>query len=159
MSRKNYNKRTIKIKKQKIIGTQKLLNPETGEIIETVVIEKNVENDFNFHKIWLTDLIHILDIIGGKKLEVFKYLMNKMRDTDNIIICRYKDIEDDLKVSKQTIRDTIKLLLETDFMRRIQNGVYQINPNIIVKGSTGKRMNLLIQYNKLPKYTEKDKNE
>jgi len=159
MSRKNYNKRTIKIKKQKIIGTQKLLNPETGEIIETVVIEKNVENDFNFHKIWLTDLIHILDIIGGKKLEVFKYLMNKMRDTDNIIICRYKDIEEDLKVSKQTIRDTIKLLLETDFMRRIQNGVYQINPNIIVKGSTGKRMNLLIQYNKLPKYTEKDKNE
>ena len=142
-------KKTRKIKKQKIIGKENFINQETGEIIECVVIEKNVENDFNFHKVWLEDLIGILEIIGTKKLVIVKWILNNFNDKDNIVFFTQRKLVKELGISIKTINETIKLLLENNFMKKIQNGVYMINPDILVKGKTGKRMNLLIQYNNI----------
>ena len=138
-----------KVRRQKIVGTQTFINRDTGEILESVVVEKNVDKDFNWHKIWLQDLLNILELIGTKKLVIIKWILNHMNDKDNIVYFTQRALANELKMSLKTINETIKILLEVDFMRKKQNGVYQINPNIIAKGSTGKRMNLLIKYNKI----------
>ena len=136
----------VKKKKQYIVGTQDYINQTTGEIVTCTVIEKEVYNDFNFHKIWLNDLMNVLDLIGGKKLEILKYLLNKMNNVDNTIIARYDDIIKDLKVSRQTVSNTLKILREANFIKKIANGVYMVNPDIIVKGRGSKKDALLIKY-------------
>jgi len=137
-----------KQKKQHIIGHQKYINAGTGEIIDTVVIEKEVENDFNFHKIWLEDLMGIMDLIGGRKLDVLRYLLDRMRDVDNSISVTYTQMEKELKISRRTIAETMKILQEANFIKKIQNGLYMVNPDIIVKGGAGKREALMIKYTK-----------
>jgi hypothetical protein len=52
----------IKSKVQTVLGSQTYLNQDTGEVAEFTVIEKNIEKDFNFHKIWIQDVLNVLEI-------------------------------------------------------------------------------------------------
>jgi len=148
----------IKKKKQYIVGRQTYINSSTGELIDCLVMEKEVHNDFNFHKVWINDLISILNLIGGKKLEVFKYLMNEMNASNNYIIATYEKIKKDTGISYQTIRNTLKVLLDTNFLRKINNGVYMVNPDVIVKGNSAKREALLVKYTTINNNNEKTGN-
>jgi len=149
-------KKSVKIKKQKIIGKETYIHQETGEIKEMVVVDKYIDQDFNFHKIWLSDLLNIIEIIGTKKLKIVKYILNKMNTKDNTVYFTQRGLSNELGISLQTINDTIKILVNSNFMKKIQNGVYQINPDIIIKGSTGKRVNLLIQYKNIDNENNKE---
>jgi len=142
-------KKSKKIKKQKIIGTQEYINKETGEIIETTVIEKNVEQDYNFHKIWLLDLFNILELVGTKKMKVINYLFKIMDTKNNTISITYKEIQEKLGISKPVIVETFKILLESNFLIKVRPSFYMINPDLIVKGRSNKRINLLIKYNNI----------
>jgi len=52
---------------------------------------------------------------------------------------------------------TMKKLLENDFLRRVQNGVYQVNAKYIVKGNENKRRMVIDYYNDLDNsYVKKD---
>jgi len=159
---KHTQRKSKKIKRQKIIGTQELINSETGEIIKTMIVEKNVEQDFNFLKVWLLDLLNILELIGTKKMKVINYLFKIMNKKDNTISITYKEIMEELKVSKPTVVETFKILLESNFLVKIRPSFYRINPELLVKGNTGKRIALTIIYKQeKEKYIKrtKDKNE
>ena len=136
----------VRKKTQTIIGTQRYINADTGEILETTVIEKEVERDFNFHKIWLNDLMSVLNLIGGKKLDILKYLLSEMRTQDNIISVTYTKIQEKLNTSRKTIAETMKILQEANFITKVQNGLYMVNPDVIVKGNGKKRDALMIKY-------------
>ena len=142
-------KKSVKIKKQRIIGKETYIKQDTGEIKEVVVVEKNVEQDFNFYKVWLLDLLGILDIVGNKKIKVINYLLEIMNPRDNSISITYKEVEKHTGVSYPIVVETFKILLESNFLVKVRQSFYMINPDIIVKGSTGKRINLLIQYKNL----------
>jgi len=136
----------VRKKSQTIIGTQRYINADTGEILETTVIEKEVERDFNFHKIWLNDLMSVLNLIGGKKLDILKYLLSEMRTQDNTISVTYTKIQEKLKTSRKTIAETMKILQKANFITKVQNGLYMVNPDIIVRGKSGKKDALMIKY-------------
>jgi predicted transcriptional regulator len=136
----------VRKKTQTIIGTQRYINADTGEILETTVIEKEVERDFNFHKIWLNDLMSVLNLIGGKKLDILKYLLSEMRTQDNTISVTYTKIQEKLNTSRKTIAETMKILQEANFITKVQNGLYMVNPDVIVKGNGKKRDALMIKY-------------
>ena len=145
MENKTTNKKVRK-KTQTIIGTQRYINADTGEILETTVIEKEVDRDFNFHKIWLNDLMSVLNLIGGKKLDILKYLLSEMRTQDNTISVTYTKIQEKLNTSRKTIAETMKILQEANFITKVQNGLYMVNPDVIVKGNGKKRDALMIKY-------------
>ena len=136
----------VRKKTQTIIGTRRYINADTGEILETTVIEKEVERDFNFHKIWLNDLMSVLNLIGGKKLDILKYLLSEMRTQDNTISVTYTKIQEKLNTSRKTIAETMKILQEANFITKVQNGLYMVNPDVIVKGNGKKRDALMIKY-------------
>ena len=50
-------------------------------------------------------------------------------------------------MSLDTVRVTMKLLLEADFLRRINMGCYVVNPDILFKGTRNGRLNVLTIYN------------
>ena len=145
MENKTTNKKVRK-KTQTIVGTQRYINADTGEILETTVIEKEVDRDFNFHKIWLNDLMSVLNLIGGKKLDILKYLLSEMRTQDNTISVTYRQIEKELNTSQKTIAETMKILQEANFITKVQNGLYMVNPDVIVRGNGKKRDALMIKY-------------
>ena len=136
-----------RVKLQQVVGTKQLTDSNTGEAIEVTVIEKTITQDFNFHKVWLQDILNILDSIGNKKIAVIVYLLKNMRNEDNTISCTYNTIAKGAEVSKGTVMVVMQELLNSNVIKKLLPNNYQFNPDLIIKGSSGKRQNLLIKYN------------
>ena len=58
----------------------------------------------------------------------------------------YKKIAEDVKCSQTTIAKTMKKLQDNNFVKRVQNGAWLVNPNILMKGNDSKRQILLSYY-------------
>ncbi len=142
-------RKTKTIKKQKIVGTQTYINRDTGEIVETTVVEKNVEADYGFFKVWLLDLMNILELVGTKKMKVVNYIFENLKGAENLFIGTHEEIAKKLKISRPVVAQTFKILIEANLLVKKQNGVYMLNPDIIARVSNPKRMSLLIKYNEI----------
>ena len=133
-------------KRMKVIGTETYINQASGEIEEMQVIQFT-DRDFNFHKIWLQYFINSIELIGNQKLKVAFYVIDNL-DEHNRFIGTLRKVADQLNISLDTVRKTMTALQEADFLRKIQAGVYQVNPDIIFKGSQKDRLNVLTVYQK-----------
>lgn len=155
--KKNRSKKT---KLQQIIGKKNFIDEDTGEVIETIIVEKNVKQDYNFFKVWLLDLLNILEVVGTKKMKVVNYIFENLNTQENLFIGTHEEISKKLGVSRPVVSQTFKLLVDAGLMVKKQNGVYMLNPDIVVKGKTGKRINLLVKYKDIEKeYHKKNKNK
>lgn len=145
MSRINkfYNENT-----QTLIGTKKreLIDTETGEQILVDQITKRVYGSKNFWKMYLMDFLTVLGIIDSKQLDVFIYIVENTNQSTNTFIGTYDKISKDANVSRQTIAKIMKKLQENNFIKKVQNGVWVVNPNILMKGNDTKRQILLSYY-------------
>lgn len=133
-------------KRMKVIGTETYINQASGEIEEMQVIQFT-DRDFNFHKIWLQYFINSIKLIGNQKLKVAFYVIDNL-DEHNRFIGTLRKVADQLNISLDTVRKTMTALQEADFLRKVQAGVYQVNPDIIFKGSQKDRLNVLTVYQK-----------
>jgi hypothetical protein len=133
----------------KIYGEKELIDPATGEVIKTTYIVKKYQGDFNFHKVWLADLLNVLEVVGNKKLKVIRWILSNINNKTNQIIGTHQKIAEKIGVSRVVVSQTFKLLQDADFLVKEQNGVYKINPLILVQGDNKKRQNLLIEYKEL----------
>ena len=133
----------------KIYGEKELIDPATGEVIKTTYIVKKYQGDFNFHKVWLADLLNVLEVVGNKKLKVIRWILSNINNKTNQVIGTHQKIAEKIGVSRVVVSQTFKLLQDADFLVKEQNGVYKINPLILVQGDNKKRQNLLIEYKEL----------
>ena len=131
-------------RKTKVIGTQTFVNQNTGELTEMEVVSVE-DRDFNFHKIWLGHIINSLDLIGNQKVRFVTFLFENM-DSENRIIMTLRQMSDKSEIGLDTVRITVKALKDANFLKQINQGAYQINPDIIFKGSMNKRLNVLYTY-------------
>ncbi len=67
--------------------------------------------------------------VGGKKIEIIKYLIENS-DKDNIFYGSYEDIVEQLKVSKPTVVKTFRQLIDTGLLVRLKNKIYKLQPDI-----------------------------
>ena len=74
-----------------------------------------------------------------KQINVLAYILQSIRPGDNAFMLTYQKIAEDTGVSKDTVRRIMQRLGEMDFIRKIQNGVYVVNPYILVWGPDSKR--------------------
>lgn len=144
----NLKTKVIKTKNQVVVGKQTYVNQYTGEQVEMTVIQKNINSDFNFHKIWLGDILQVLDTFGNKKLKILTFLLKEMRDSDNSISVTYNYINKMTEISTETIRKTMTELMESKVITKVRTGLYMFNPDLIIKGNSDKRQRLLIEYNR-----------
>lgn len=131
------------------VGTKIYINPETGEEEIFTLVEKNISKDYNFHKIWLQDILNVIDTFGNKKILVLSYLLKNMRNEDNSFGGSYRDIAERCGVSLPTVSAVMSELLESNIIKRLYTATYQFNPAFIVRGGAEKRKNLMIKYNYL----------
>ena len=133
---------------QTLIGQQKreLVDRATGELILVDQITKRTYGTKNFWKCYLRDFITVLGIIDSKQLDVFIYIVENTQQANNTFIGTYSKIAKDVGVCRQTIATIMKKLQENSFIKKVQNGVWLVNPNILMKGNDTKRQILLSYY-------------
>lgn len=133
---------------QTLVGSKKreLVDRETGETILVDQITKRVYGSKNFWKCYLMDFLTVLGIIDSKQLDVFIYIAENTNQTNNLFIGTYDKIGKDVGVCRQTIATIMKKLQEQNFIKKVQQGVWLVNPNILMKGNDGKRQMLLSYY-------------
>lgn len=138
-----YNSRT-----QTLIGTKKktLIDQETGEIIEVNQITKRAYGQKNFWKVYLLDFLQVLNLIDSKQLDVLIYVLENTNSSNNTFIGTYKKIAKEVNTTEKTIAIIFKKLQEQEFLKKVQNGVYQVSPLIMMKGSEHKKQLLLNYY-------------
>ena len=143
MSNKTYIEST-----QTLIGTKKreLVDVETGEQILVDQITKRVYGSKNFWKCYLIDFLTVLGVFDSKQVDIFVYIIENTNQANNVFIGTYKKIAEDVGVSQPTIAKIVKKLQDNNFIKRIQNGVWAVNPNILMKGNDMKRQMLLSYY-------------
>lgn len=75
---------------------------ETGEVMD-LVIDKEVSSQ-NFWKIWLSDILTIMDIISNsKQLDVVLQIIQHIKQSDNTFIGTYGEIAKKTGISKKRL--------------------------------------------------------
>lgn len=134
-------------KKVKVIGREQRINPYTGEMEDFEVVSVE-DRDFNFHKVWLESIISSMDLLGNQKIRLAFWIIAHL-NKENQIVMTQRQISEQSGISLKTVSVTMKTLLESNFLRKINGGAYCVNPDVLFKGTRSGRMNVLIQYNSL----------
>lgn len=133
---------------QTLVGSRKreLIDVQTGEQIFVDQITKRVYGSKNFWKCYLMDFLTVLGIIDSKQLDIFIFIVENTNQSNNTFLGTYKHISEQTGCSSRTIAKIMKKLQENNFIRKIQNGAWLVNPNILMKGNDTKRQILLSYY-------------
>ena len=145
MAKETKGKNQTTSKKVKIMGQMPFINATTGEI-ENFQVTDIEERDFNFTKVWMKNFITTLDLVGNQKTKFAYWLINNITK-ENIIPMTYRVMADKSGISLSTVRDTMGVLLDSGFFKRLSIGCYIVNPDIIFKGTRNARLNILNRYN------------
>ncbi|MGZ9454229.1 replication/maintenance protein RepL, partial [Mycoplasma sp. AC157] len=137
------------MKKNRKYEVKELIDPNTGETFPVNTI--STENgDYDFSKIWIKNYLSAMDIISNKKIKIAHWIIENI-DYKNEIYFTYDKLANELDISKTTVFETMKILIDEDFIIKKFPNIYQLNPAVIFKGSHNNRMYILHEYNKVPK--------
>ena len=131
-------------KKVKVVGTETYIKQDTGEIKEMQLIDIE-ERDFNFHKVWLQHILNSIDLIGNQKTKLAFWIIENLNKENQLIMTQRK-IAENTGISIDTVRLTMRALMDSNFLVKINSGAYMVNPDVIFKGGKTDRLNILIQY-------------
>jgi len=125
-------------------GKSKWQNLDTGEVIETdEVIKKTSRNGFMIT--YLSAIIQLIDTLGNKKMQVVKYILDKMDKSTNTLIITTQELADKSQVSKKTVIETLKTLEDAKIIAR-RTGAIMIHSNLIHRGNENKEQYLLARF-------------
>lgn len=141
-------------------------NPVTGESEKyDNVLVRRIRGDFDYDKVFLFNILEAWGVIGGAKFTASMWIL-RHKDENNLVVITAEQLAKECKISLQSAHRTLKMLQESNFLTRPKGtrGLYQINPDMIFKGSHTKRMSVLTVYEKnreqvLPAFDEKDKKD
>jgi DNA-binding transcriptional regulator YhcF (GntR family) len=141
-------------KKVKVIGTKKYVDNETGEIENFQVVSVE-DRDFNFHKVWLESIVNSIDLIGNQKTKLAFWIIENL-NKENQLVMTQRQIADKSGISLKTVSTTMKALLDSNFLRKINAGAYCVNPEVLCKGTRNGRLNVLFQYQALEHHEQQE---
>lgn len=134
---------------------RQVVDTETGEISYETEIYKKVYGQKQFYKLYLFDLLNALGMFStSKQLDVLIYVLSNV-DSNNVFIGTYKKIQEDTEASYLTVQRAMTNLMQADIIRLQQQGVYKVNPNLIVKGNDIKKGRLSMEYEVLSENEDK----
>lgn len=124
-----------------------LVDRETGEEIRVNQITKRMYGTKQFWKVYLMDFLQVLGVLDSKQVDILVYILENTQQATNTFIGTYKKIQEEVKVSSPTVAKVMTTLQQKKFITKVQNGVWQISPTIMMKGNDNKQQMLLSYYN------------
>jgi len=141
-------------RKLHVAGTETYINAVTGELHEMKVMEVT-ERDSNFQKLWVGKILEAVDALSTKRLKIVLWLIQESARHRNLIPMTVRQMADELRISKVTVNKTLILLEEHDIIRR-ETGRVWVNPDVVYKGGTNGRLEILTRYRAVPREEEED---
>lgn len=138
------NNGSFKLEKQEYYQQ---INPETGEIIgdvKTVDVVVREVSRVGFSITYLATIINMIDNIGNKKMQVVKYVLQKM-DSNNKLSETVREIAAGSGCSLQTVNDTLKVLENCGIIAR-KTGTVMLSPKLIHKGNAARERFLMTKF-------------
>lgn len=150
---KSIEKQTRK-KTENTVRYEQWINATTGEVRDFAVVDKAIQNDYGFHKVWIEDLAMVLGVIGGQKIKVFGWILSHINPVSNEVSFTIEELMSDMKeagikVGRNSVIDTIKALIQAKFMKKVRICCYKVNPKLLVKGNSNKRGAMMIIYDQI----------
>lgn len=121
-----------------------LVDPDTGESFPVVLSVENVNADQDFSKVWLKEFLNKFQDISNKKTKVALWIIDHL-DSQNRLLMTQQQVADKTGIGIGTVKRTFWALISNDFLRKIPGG-YQINPEIIFRGTRARRMAICQMY-------------
>lgn len=106
--------------------------------------------DKNFYKIYFPYFTRYLDGIINQKMKLVLWLIRHM-SIKNELKYSYREIAKLSGISYQTVAETMKTLMEKDFIRRTNEKTLMVNPKAVFRGRIDKKMRAVKAYNNLGK--------
>jgi Firmicute plasmid replication protein (RepL). len=125
---------------------REFLDQKTGELVHVDQVIKRSYGTKQFWKVYLMDFLSILGIVDSRQLDIFIYIVENTKQSENLFIGTYEKIAKATGASTSTIAIIMKKLQNHNFITKVQNGLWRINPNIMMKGNENKRQILLSYY-------------
>lgn len=125
-------------------GQRRLVDTETGEVIDAHVVTK-VAGDIGFHKIWLSEILDLVEEVGNAKMRVLMWLLQSA-DHQNQVYATWKVITDATGTSRRTVATLMGALRDADVISEVRRSVWRLNPAVIFKGDHNKRMAVLVKF-------------
>ncbi|ECL0903664.1 replication/maintenance protein RepL [Campylobacter jejuni] len=135
--------------KTNYIGRRTFVDRDTGEVIELEYVEKKVSHTLpkGWRRVYLEHFMEVLTSLysSAKKIDVVEYILENL-NSENQLTLTQEQVMKATKVSRQTIVDTYKHLIEMDFMKK-KGSVYVVNPKYVCAfGSDKKNRTIAINY-------------
>ena len=127
----------------------KIVDGETGEIIPVCQVTKKFYGNKPFYKVWLEGILSSFEIVQNKQVDIICYIYENTQPANNLFVGTYKTIAKKLNVSEPTIAAVMKKLQSINILRKVQNGVWQINPTVMMMGDDAKQRVLITKYENL----------
>lgn len=133
---------------QTLLGKQPktYIDADTGEKIHVEQITKRAYGQKQFWKLYLMDFLQVLGVLDSRQVDILVYILENTEQANNTFIGTYAKIQSDIGVARGTIATVMKKLQDGGFITKIQNGVWQVSPQIMMKGSEHKKSLLLNYY-------------
>lgn len=125
-------------------GARRLVDQDTGEEIETQVVERTV-GDAGFHKVWLHHILDVVDQVGNQKMKVLMWLLTNA-DSKNQVLATYSEIAAGAGVSERTVGELLRILKAANIITETRRTLWRLNPAVVFQGGHNRRMNVLIRY-------------
>ena len=125
-------------------GQRTLVDQDSGEVIDAQVVLKTI-GDAGFHKIWLHEILDLVDEVGNAKMQVLLWVLSQA-DAQNRVFATQKEIAEATNTSLKTVQRLMSSLASANVITEVRRSVWRLNPAVIFKGDHNKRMSVLIKY-------------
>lgn len=132
------------------VGTRKVRDIVTGEVIELEYIQKEVEHTLKggWRRVYMENFMELITGLysSGRKIDVIEFILSNL-DTENKLTMTQEQVIEKSGISKMTVVNTYKHLIENNFMKKVGTA-YIINPKYVCAfGSDKKNKRIMIEYN------------
>ena len=124
---------------------RRLIDEETGEVFEGQHIIKKAYGQKAFWKLYLCDFLQVLGVLESKQIDVLIYILENTEPAHNLYFGSYRETAEGAKCSLETVRKVMKKLQEQGFIKKVRNAVYQVSPQIMLRGDRFKET-LILEY-------------
>ena len=119
-------------------GKSAKIDMETGEYLGDRKLE--YEDDKNFHKVWILPFSDMLSSFSKKQLKVMFHILRSKGLYTNVFNGNVARLAEICEVSKYTVEEVLMSLVRKDFVRKIDNVRYMINPKVLYYGKDNKKL-------------------
>jgi len=121
-----------------------LTDPLTGEVREVNrLIVPYGYKDKDFCKVYYSTIRKLADLPKSAQ-KVMDWCLENMDFENKVYILNQKKLAQELGVTYGTIRNAISLLLKQGFLKKLENGLYMVNPALACKVPDNR--DLLVQF-------------